>query len=172
MTGKARNPEAVEVLDQLSAHISSRKSSAGKTRAPFSTIQDQAVMTNGSTTPPKEGKSPSSSAKSPSKSGAAFPVPSHKPTEEGRLSQQASLAKPVAEESLTRRTSLKRKSKPQSEQSDTGADKRGRALPAVPARMVNERANGIGRAESGELPQDTGAASMSASGEAQSLIMA
>ena len=172
MTGKARNPGAIEILDKLSDHVSFRNSSAGKTRAPLSAIQDQAAMTNGSRTPPKG--TPGSSRKPSSRSEAAFPVPSHKPTdrsEEDKMSRQASLAKPSAEDNLTRRPSIKRKFEPQSEHREAGGDQRGRALPTLPSRLLNDRTNGFGRAESGELPQDTSAASMNGAGEALVVVL-
>ena len=150
----------MEILDQLSAHVSLRKSSAGKSRTPLSASQDQPAMTNGSQTPLTADRPSRSSTRPTSASAsAALQLQSQKPAEkaeDGRISRQTSLAKASAEDILTQRPSLKREAEPQSGQRDAIGDKRANALPAVPSRLLSERANGIGRAESGELPQDAG----------------
>ena len=162
-------------MEKLSAQVStSKKSPAEKTiPSPFdhqakpARPLDQVALSTSSKQTAKDSKSPSSSEKA-SKPATTLPELSQKPSEkaDGRISRQASIAKAPAEDGLTRRSSLKRKAEPPSEQHDMIDERSGKALPAVPARLLSEKANGIGRAESGELPQDPGTASMSAAGAA------
>ncbi len=163
----------MEVLDRLSAHVGVRKSSAGKSRASPSAFQekpdhpsDDTVLTNALKTSPRDAKPLGSSAKASN----PLPVPpdSRQKTasENGHISRQPSAAAiPSTEESLSKRPSLKRKMDTSSKQPDTVEGNRDRELPAVPPRLLAERVNGFGRAESGELPQDTGITSTSLAGK-------
>lgn len=163
--GKIKSPEAGEMLEKLLLAVLGERKTSGKAKVSKAAAQPEV----GPATQTSQNQHPLSSLPLKPHASSKTTTKTDSPSEargardqqvfEDREKNADSLkARVLSEDGTWQRSSLKRKFEQHNERTESDRHESTanatKVLPSLPARVLAERVNGLGRAESGELPQD------------------